>query len=194
MDAFSYVMTLVAIIVGLGIAHILSGIGQAIHRLRGHGAPIRLEAVYLYWVGNLFIWLISFWWWEYKFSKIDIAWSLGLYLFIVTYAMFLYLTALILVPSRMEEMHDSYEYFMSGRKWFFAFMMATNLIDVADTFLKGTSWGLRPIFVAQVLVTAIAFVVGATSNRRSVQVVIAVIVLLYQFFYNFSELATLGAW
>ena len=62
--------------------------------------------------GFLFIWLVSFWWWEFKFQDLDVEWSFGLYLFIVSYAMWLFVLAVVLVPDDMEGMRDSFEYFL----------------------------------------------------------------------------------
>ena len=194
MDGFSYVMTLVAIIIGLGITHILSGVGQAIHRLRGHGAPIRLEAVYLLWVGTIFIWLISFWWFEYKFYDLQTEWTFGLYTFVVLYAVVLYLAAIVLVPSNMEEMHDSYEYFFSGRKWFFALMVFLVVVDNIDSVLKGVAWGLRPINLVVSFIFLTSFTVGAFATDRKIQFVSAAAAFTANFSYQFIGLTTLGNW
>lgn len=43
MSGFEYAMVLVSIIIGLGVTHILTSLGSAVHRLRGHGKPLRLE-------------------------------------------------------------------------------------------------------------------------------------------------------
>lgn len=51
LESFEYVMVLVSIVIGLALTHVLSALGAAVHRFRGHGSPIRLEAVYLLWVG-----------------------------------------------------------------------------------------------------------------------------------------------
>ncbi len=47
MGTFEYVMVLVSIVVGLAITHILATAGETVHRLRGHGARIRLDPVFL---------------------------------------------------------------------------------------------------------------------------------------------------
>ena len=192
MDTFSYVMTLVAIIVGLGITHILSGLGHAIQRLSGHGAPIRLESVYLYWVSNIFIWLISFWWFEYKFYDLQTEWTFGLYTFIVLYAVFLYMVAVVLVPVTMSEMHDSYEYFMNKRKWIFSFFILLFIIDTIDTFLKGWDWGIRPIYIMQTTALFITYLVGLIANGRRVQLTNAIVAFIIQFGFMFLELTRLG--
>jgi hypothetical protein len=192
MDSFEYVMVLVSIVVGLGIAHILSSIGSAIHRIRGHGEHIRLELTYLCWVGSMFVWLLTFWWWEFKFSKLDIEWTVGLYLFIIGYATCLYLTTVVLIPSRMEGVDDSYEYFIKGRKWFFSLLTLAVLTDIVDTYLKGPNRILQPIYVAQISLFLALCVTGAITKRRQLQLVTAVSFFLVQIAYLFVELPLLG--
>ncbi len=46
---------------GLGITHVLSSLGSAVHRIRGHGRPLRLVLNYLVWIGFMFGWLVQFW-------------------------------------------------------------------------------------------------------------------------------------
>ena len=102
MTAFEYVMVLVSIIIALAIAHLLTAISASIHRLRGQGERIELDAVYILWIGYVLIWLISFWWWEFKFQDVIAEWSYGLYLFIVIYSILLFMLAAVLVPHRMQ--------------------------------------------------------------------------------------------
>ena len=192
MDSFEYIMVLVSIVVGFGITHILAAIGSAIHRIRGHGPPIRLELTYLCWVGTMFVWLISFWWWEFKFSKLDIEWAVGLYLFIIGYAVCLYLASVVLVPSRMEGVDDSYEYFFKGRKWFFSLLTLVVLIDVVDTYLKGPNRILQPIYVVQIFLFLVLCMTGAFTKRRQLQLVTAVTFFLIQLAYLLVELPLLG--
>lgn len=194
MDAFEYVMVLVSIVIGLAITHVLNALAAAVHRLRGHGEPLHLEAVYLLWVGVMLIWLISFWWFEFKFQEIAPTWSYGLYLFVITYAVALFLVTAVLVPNRMVGVGDSYAYFMDGRKWFFWGLIVLVALDTVDSFLKGTDWGLRPIFLFQSGVYVTAAAVGMLSSRRSVQLAGAIAALILQFLYMFREVGVLGSW
>ncbi|MFO7587472.1 MAG: hypothetical protein R6X22_05310 [Gemmatimonadota bacterium] len=107
MGAFEYVTVLVSIVIGLAITHLLNALAAGVHRLRGHGEPLRLEAVYLLWVGTLLTWLVSFWWWEFKFQEIEPEWSFGLYLFVISYTVALFLLAAVLVPNRLAGVVDS---------------------------------------------------------------------------------------
>jgi len=193
-DAFEYVMVLVSIVIGLAITHVLNALASAVHRLRGHGAPLSLEAVYLLWVGTVLVWLVSFWWFEFKFQEIETSWSFGLYLFIITYAVALFLFATVLVPSRLAGVEDSYAYFMDVRKWFFCGLLVLVGLDTVDSFLKGTDWGLRPIFLIQSGIFVAAAIAGMLSNRRSVQLAGAIAVFGAQMVYMFREVGVLGSW
>ncbi len=194
MDAFEYVMVLISIIVGLAITHVLNALAAAVHRLRGHGDPLRLEAVYLLWIGFVTTWLVSFWWWEFKFQEVTVDWSFGLYLFLITYAVSLFLVAAVLVPHRMDRVSDSYAYFMEGRKWFFGGLVCLVVLDTLDSFLKSAEWGMRPIFLAQSTFNLGAAVVGIASERRGVQLACASVAFAVQMVYMFQEVGVLGAW
>lgn len=189
---FDYVMALVSIILGLGITHVLSAFGSAVHRLRGHGAPIRLDAVYLLWVASVMLWIVSFWWWEFKFKELGTQWTYGLYLFMILYAVALFLLAVILVPKDMDGLDDSYAYFMSGRRWFFGTFMVCNALDVADTFIKGAGWGMRPAYLIQAVVYFGAALVGMRAERRGTQFAIALVIFAYQVIYTWGALNVLG--
>jgi len=193
-DAFEYVMVLISIIVGLAITHVLNALAAAVHRLRGHGDPLRLEAVYLLWIGFVTTWLVSFWWWEFKFQEVTVDWSFGLYLFLITYAVSLFLVAAVLVPHRMDRVSDSYAYFMEGRKWFFGGLVCLVVLDTLDSFLKSAEWGMRPIFLAQSAFNLGAAVVGIASERRGVQLACASVAFAVQMVYMFQEVGVLGAW
>ena len=194
MDPFSYVMALVSIVLALGITHILSAFGAAVHRLRGHGPPIRLEAVYLPWVGYVLIWLVSFWWWEFKLQELPIQWSYALYLFLIGYSIALFLTAVVLVPRDMEGVTDSYEDFMAGRRWFLSAVVLLLAIDLVDSSIKGLEWTLRSVYLLAELGSAIACVVAMWSDRRSVQLAVAWAMFLYQVYFVWDTLGILGRW
>jgi len=194
MSSFEYVMVLVSIVIALAIAHLLTALGECVRRIRGLGEPIKLDAVFLLWVGDVLIWLISFWWWEFKFQEVVTEWSFGLYLFVIGYAIGLFMLAEILVPHRMYGVTDTYADFRDGRKWFFGALLLVQAIDLIDTFLKGTEWGMRPASVGIVAVTVVMAITGFVSERRSVQLGVAIIAFTSQLLYIFGELGVLGSW
>jgi hypothetical protein len=194
MTSFEYVMVLVSIVVALAIAHLLTALGECVRRIRGKGEPIKLDAVFLLWVGDVLIWLISFWWWEFKFQEVVTAWSFGLYLFVIGYAISLFMLAEILVPHRMKGVTDTYIDFVDGRKWFFGTLIFVQAIDIVDTYLKGIEWVMRPASVSIVAVTTAIAIIGFVSVRRPVQLAVAIIAFSSQLLYVFVELGILGSW
>ena len=92
-------MVLTSIIIGLGITYILIGVGSIIERLSGHGTRLHLSWAHGAWVAFLFVWMVSFWWWEFRLLLLLKTWTLGHYFFIVSYAVLLFLLAVILIPS-----------------------------------------------------------------------------------------------
>lgn len=194
MGSFEYVMVLVSIVVGLAITHVLTALAAAIHRVRGHGEPIRLDAVYLLWVAYVLTWLVSFWWFEFKFQEVQVEWSFGLYLFIIAYAVGLFMLATILVPGGLDGVTDSYEYFMEGRKWYFGTFLALQGLDVADSFLKGAEWGARPVYFLVLGVYVSAAIAGIASERRAVQLLAAGSAGTVYLVFTFIDTGVLGAW
>lgn len=194
MSTFEYVMVLVSIIVALAIAHLLTAVADTVHRLRGQGQPIKLDAVFSIWTGYVLIWLVSFWWWEFKFQEVVTNWTFGLYLFVIGYAIVLFMLAAILVPYRMQGVTDTYVYFVKGRRWFFGTYLFANAIDVFDTFFKSYEWGMRPaVWINYSVIIAVA-IAAFITERRSIQLGAAVVAFSAQLIYLFQELGVLGSW
>lgn len=193
-DQFDYVMAPVSIVVGLAIGHILAALGVAVNRLRGHGKPIRLDVVYLAWVGFLLVWIVSFWWWEYKFHELHTTWTYGLYLFVLLYAMTLFFLAVLLVPRGMRDLDDSYDWFMADRRWFFATIVFAMVIDLLDSWVKSVEWAFRPWYLLWFATVLVGAIVGVRSENRRVQQVLAVALFVYQVIYTGLELNVLGRW
>lgn len=194
MGPFDYVMTLVSVVVGLGLTHALGALGAAVHRLRGNGPPLRLDPVYLLWLAFVLVWLVSFWWWEYKLHEIAIRWTYGIYLFVLGYATLLFLLVVILVPRNMAGIDDTYLHYMSVRRWFFSVFVLANVFDVADSALKSWDWALRPDYLAVVGMFLVGAVIAMRADSRSVQLWNAAVIFALQTTYTWVQLDILGTW
>ncbi len=137
MDQFEYVMVLVSIIIGLGIAHILLGIGGLIDRISGRGERLDLSIAHAFWLAFCFEWMVMFWWWEYRFSTRVSDWTIGLYLFLVAYTVTLFLMAVLLVPRSWDGVTSLKDYFLQRRVWFYSLLLLTMVLDTIDSYLKG---------------------------------------------------------
>lgn len=194
MSAFEYAMVLISIIIGLGITHILSSLGSAVHRLRGHGRPLRLELNYLVWIAFIFGWLVQFWWWEFKWTTLDSDIDFRLYSFLVLYAVAVFMVAVILVPHHLAVVDDSWEYFLSIRPWFFGGLLAINVLDLVDTFMKGWQWGVRESYLWYWLAVTVFAVTGLLSTRRRVHLAMGLVLVAWSNGLTFYEQFVLGGW
>ena len=194
MSAFEYAMVLISIIVGLGITHILSSLGSAVPRLRGHGPAVRLELTYLTWVAFIFTWLVFFWWWQFKWNALAPEFGVGLFLFLILYAVALFSVAVILVPHRLSVVDDSWEYFLSIRPWFYGGLLVLNAFDLPDTFLKGFEWGARPSYLAYWAAITAAGVVGLSTTRRAVHTALGITLLVWNIIFTIYTQGVLGGW
>lgn len=171
MDQFEYVMVLISIVVGLGIAHILTGIGGIVDRIADEQNPLELSIAHAAWLGAIFGWMVLFWWWEFRFSSRVTEWTIGLYLFLVAFSVTLFLMSVVLVPRSWDGVSSLKDHFIRRRIWFFSLWAVANILDLIDSYLKG---GLTYIiegtgvlaYGMQVLAIPIAVIAVRTSSRK----------------------------
>lgn len=175
-DLYIHVRVVISIIVGLCITTLLSGFARFVQ----HPRRERVSILHLGWAASLLLWIIHFWWWEFRLSMVQ-TWTFARYFFVILYAILFYFLCTLLFPSDLKDYANYEDYFISRRKWFFGFLAATFLADVIDTSLKGSSYlhsfGIEyPIrIIANLLICAIAI---STSNRR-VQLTLLAVSFLY---------------
>ena len=192
MSQFEYVMVLVSIIVGLGIAHMLLGIGGIIDRLTRGKEPLELSLAHFAWLTSCFGWLILFWWWEYRFSTQVADWTVGLYFFLVFYAVVLFLLAAILVPRTWDGVHSLKDYFLERRVWFYGFYMFANAIDLVDSWLKGgLVYFQESVGVFGLSLTFLSFpvgIIGMKTRNIAFHNWMGVLFAIFQFAIGFNML------
>jgi len=195
MDQFEYVMVLVSIIIGLGIAHILLGVAGLIDRLAGLKEKLQPSVAHSCWLAFCFEWMVVFWWWEYRFSTRVSDWTIGLYLFLVGYAITLFLMGAILVPRTWNGVTNLKEYFLARRIWFYSLVIAVVVFDLVDSFLKG---GMNYVLETGFVNLAFSFslvpfaIAGICSKNIRYHNVVSVLYLVWQsviYFEMYSMLA-----
>ena len=196
MDQFEYVMVLVSIIVGLGIAHILLGIGGIIDRLSRKEGRLELSLAHASWLGFCFMWLVMFWWWEYRFSSRVTDWTMGLYLFLIGYAVTLLLFQAVLVPRTWDGVTSLKEYFLERRVWFYSFLLVATIVDQFDGYFKG---GLQYILDTGVINLAFAaatipvVIIGLITTKIRIHNIMGVVFFGWQLLVGFGNIETLAS-
>ena len=160
MSPFEYLAVLVSLILGLGITHILTGVGRAIHRRR----EIKTDPIHNLWTVATFLILVLNWWVFFQSRAIS-NWSFGQFLLVIGWAVAFYLMAVVLYPPGMKTGEDYGQVFEVNRPWFLALFIASSVIDVLQTGSRGDLFD-PPFYLPFVLHLIALAAVGMVVRRR----------------------------
>jgi hypothetical protein len=135
MESFAHIKTVLGIILGLGLTHLLKGATKlVVHPGRAKG-----YWVHLLWALYVFIITIHFWWFEVYLESIK-GWVFATYVFLVFYITLYYILSALLFPDDLNEYKGYEDYFYSRRKWFFGVLALVFAADIVDSLLKGKAY------------------------------------------------------
>ncbi|TIM33663.1 MAG: hypothetical protein E5Y61_15810 [Mesorhizobium sp.] len=179
-DIFPHIRIVMGMVIGLGVTRLLSGLARIVQ----HPGQYRLYSVHLAWVVSVLLMLVHFWWWEFGLFQIE-TWTFGKYLFIIFYAVTLFLLCALLFPDSMLDYTSYEDFFYSRRAWFFGLLAATYLLDVIDTLLKGPEhfarFGVEYLFRTPVFVTLCVIAILVSDRRFHIAFVAAALVYQISF-------------
>jgi hypothetical protein len=135
MEMYLHVRVLFSILLGLGVSRLLSGVAQIVQ----HPKANKVYWVHLLWALFLFLYMIHFWWWEYRLQAIQ-QWTFAIYFFIAMYAVVMFLLCVLFFPEQLADYGSFKAYFYSRRQWIFGLMTILFLADLQDTFIKGSAY------------------------------------------------------
>ncbi|MDH4058818.1 MAG: hypothetical protein OEU76_08630 [Cyclobacteriaceae bacterium] len=128
MSPFEYVIVLISIILGLGIALVLTGIAELIKRWKSctHFWP------YLIWILVVFVLHIQEWWATYDLRSVK-SWSLLIFLFVILYPILLFVLANLLFPSKWPKKGiDIKEFYFNNCKKFFVCIVLFAILSIVQ--------------------------------------------------------------
>ena len=179
-ELFPHVRILMGMVVGLGITRLLMTVAGMIQ----HPQRSRLSVLHLLWILSILIELVLFWWWEFALFHLE-QFTFGITLFLITYAVTLFLLAALLSADNIAE-YDGYEdFFIKRRRWFFGLFAATFIFDTIDTLIKGGAYWERfgLDYFIQVPFGLVLCVVAIRSANRRVQLGAVLLHLAYQVYW-----------
>jgi hypothetical protein len=189
MDMYLHVRVLFSLILGLGVSRLLAGVARIVQ----HPRQYKVYWVHLLWALFLFLYLIHFWWWEYRLQTVP-QWTFPLYLFIALYAVLLFLLCVLRFPEEMAD-YDSFKaYFYSRRRWIFSLMMVLFIADLADTLIKGSSYlhTLGPIYYVRVLLYILLSAAAVKISNQRFHASFAVFATAYEVLLILKDYMTVG--
>ena len=189
MEMFNYVMVLASVIIGLGIAHLLQGVGAIVQ----HPGREKTYWVHLLWVAAIFLRAIFWWWFEFRLSE-TAEWTFTLYLFVLAYAVLIYLLCALLFPRDLTGYDGFRDYYYSRRQWFFGLLVVGQAVDVADTLLKGMDHfrSLGPFYPIAAGIVSLLLLVAMRTRSERYHAAFAIFSVVYLIAYPWFAFDTIG--
>ncbi len=186
-NIFTHVRTIISIIVGLSIGRLLTGLARFVQHPRQH----KIYPVHLVWTFFMLVYVIHFWWWEFRLSGIQ--WTFLLYCFAAFYASVFFFLCTMLFPDTMYEYKGFADYFTSRRGWFFGILIGTFLLDIVDTFIKGPAYmaSLGPEYWVRFVFYAIICTLAIVLKNQRLQLACAIAALVFEITWALSLYDTL---
>jgi hypothetical protein len=181
-EVYVYIRTVMSMVIGLSLARLLTGLGGIVQS----PGKNRVYWVHLGWVASMFLFIIHFWWWEYRLQSLAVI-SFGVYLFLISFCCLFFFLCVLIIPTTLEDYGGYEEYFISRRRWFFGMLAVTYVVDFLDTLLKGKAYLAALGWeypVRNAVFIALSIVAAWTANRRFHAVFVSV-GLLYQISWIF---------
>ncbi|MGR9172269.1 hypothetical protein [Rhizobium sp. KDH_Rht_773_N] len=181
-EVYVYIRTVMSMVIGLSLARLLTGLGGIVQS----PGKNRVYWVHLGWVASMFLFIIHFWWWEYRLQSLAVI-SFGVYLFLISFCCLFFFLCVLIFPTTLEDYGGYEEYFISRRRWFFGMLAVTYVVDFLDTLLKGKAYLAALGWeypVRNAVFIALSIVAAWTANRRFHAVFVSV-GLLYQISWIF---------
>ena len=173
MSSFEFVTVLVAIIVGLGMTHLLTGLGRAVH-LRERAS---LWWVHLCWTATLFIYLAVHWW-NLFYSNDGSTWSFLEYIYLLFHSVLPFFLAVLLYRPDPEGAPDIRATFEANRRWFFSIWALTVVADIPTTAIQGNLF--NPWYYLPAMASAfVLLVIGVYTSNLRYQQFLAVYFLVF---------------
>ena len=132
MTEFEFVTVMISMIIGLGLAHLLRGVAQAVHD-RGLA---RLDPTHLGWTATLLAVFVVNWWALFTWRTVE-GWRATTFLVLILWAISMYLPAVLLYPPRKAAGQSWADLYEAQRKWLLGAFLMHGALDIWSTALRG---------------------------------------------------------
>lgn len=185
MELYPHLKTIISIILGLALGRILNGTVKFIQ----HPGRTRLYAVHLLWSLYLFILMVHFWWWEYRFHNVT-DWTFTRYFFIIFYAILFFVICCLQYPDDVHDYQKDYRlYYYSRKNWFFSMFLLILLVDCADTWLKGADYvqNLMPEYGIKLMTHTLLCIACIVSRKAWVHWLTVLYFIAFELYFIVSR-------
>ncbi len=143
------------------MVRLLGGVAEILDR-----KEVQPYWVHSAWVAYFVVWVPYFWWFTFDW-RLEETWTFSLFLFVVVFAMLVYLCIVLLVPTRRSDLENLEDYFYRVRPRFFSVWALVMVADVIDSVLKpGNIADVGPSYFPVMAFIVLGNVVGALTDRK----------------------------
>lgn len=164
MSEFEFLIVFISVVIGLGVTHILHGVGRIIH----NRDVVKVDTLHAVWTADVLLILVLNWWVSFSWGDYT-AWSFDIYLVLIAWAISLYMLSVILYPPDIRGDESYAEVFARNRQWLLGAFIVMGLLDIAQTAWRGDLFN-PPIYLPFVLhyliLAAIGIVVDSPRYQR----------------------------
>ena len=126
MEPFEYFVVLSSLILGLGIAQLLTGVADIVSNLKN----VKVGLAHSLAVFNVFVIHIQEWFYSYQYLYAVKTWKLPIVIFLLIYPILLFLLARMLFPTGLRgHEKDLKEYYYDQWNWFFSVLLAIVVVS-----------------------------------------------------------------
>lgn len=186
MTDFEFLSVLVSIVIGLGLTHLLSGLGRAFY-LRELN---RMDAVHVAWTITLLFVLVLNWWVFLLWREFE-PWTFPVYFTVLVWTMSFYMLVLALYPPNLPEDVDYRALFERNRSWFLGTFAAMTLLDLTVTTQRENQLP-EPFYIAFVGHYTLITFLGMFLRNRGYDLVLAWYMTITMAAWSFGVRYTLG--
>lgn len=167
MTDFEFLSVLVSIVIGLGLTHLLGGLGHAYHYRREQ----KLDPAHVAWTIAVFFVLVLNWWVLLLWRDFD-RWTFTAFFAVIMWTTSMYVMALALYPPGRSRDVDHRAVFETNRTWFLTTFTIMCLLDLLVTFMREKAMP-DPVYLAFVGHYAVIGAVGIGVRNRTYDLVAA---------------------
>ncbi len=165
MSDFEFVSVVLAIVIGLGITRILSGLASALE----HRATLRSDWIVFVWAVLVLLWQILFWLGTVNSARARSEFTVANFGILLLAAVALFFAASLVLPGRIGPGTDLRQHYGAVKKPFFLVVLALPILELCDSAVNGFQHPLSrepEYFITQGAIILGCFLSLGKDNRR----------------------------
>lgn len=180
MDPFEYVIVLISLILGMGLAQLLNGIADMLAQYK----KTRFSTAHSIFIAIVFLVFFQDWWYTYQYSKEIQKWSEPIVLGLLSFPIALFLLARFMFPtgSRSQET-DMYSYFYDNWRWLYSLFASTILISIVQNITISGYTIVEQIPLMIYLIWYIVFIAINVKNPKFHRAFMVVQLFIWIYFF-----------